>query len=145
MNFPDGELVKYWNLRATLWQRLLAAQQKQHAASFGRTVGPAHWIGSPELGPWSWYGFFWEQEKYWFGYGHCNNTWRPLIEADTRNIQARSWRQLANQLPDTWKIQKISTYLRLWSPDDLGDSLKAHERWFRNRAQELHEYALGET
>lgn len=142
MKISDTDLVKLWTLRCGQWQRVLVALRRHHESNLGRKPGTIHWMGSPELGPWSWFGFFWEPEKCWFGYGLRNDNWRPLIEADMRQAHARAWRHLGEQLPTVWNYEKTPAYLRLWAPAELGTGLRAHERWFRERTQELHEYAL---
>lgn len=143
MKIPDGELVRLWSARVNQWQKALVALHRHHARSLGRSPGPIHWLGSEELGPWSWFGYFWVPEQFWFGYGFQDGDWRPLIEADTRQSHARSWRQLSQQLPTVWKYEKAAGYLRLWAPAELGESAKAQERWLRDRSQELNDYALG--
>lgn len=143
MKLTDGRLVLLWTERSGQWHRTLAALHRHHERNLGRAPGPIHWIGSPDAGPWTWFGFFWEPEKFWFGYGLQDGDWRPLIEADTRQPAARAWRHLAEQLPEVWPVAGAGSYRRLWAPPEIGALARAHERWFRDRSQELNDYALG--
>ena len=146
MNLADGDLVALWIKRSTRWVEFLTAVGSDHRTAFGRKVGEVHWLGSPDYGPWTWLGFFWEHEAFWFGYGFDGRHWRPLIEADARNPSARAWSVLKRQMPEVWTHQRTGNYLRLWAPIDLLPAgARAHARWLRERAQELHEYTLADT
>ena len=60
---------------------------------------------SETMGPWSWYGFYWETERFWFGYGFNQEMWQPMISADIRTRYAQSWLQLRSQLPSAWTAE----------------------------------------
>lgn len=145
VDITDGELVRLWAARCAQWARLLEDLRVAHARDFGRTPGPLHWTLGTTLGPWSWFGFYWEPERYWFGYGFDEVEWRPLIEADHRVPGSRQvWLQMEHQIPSQWQLQKFANYSRLWGPAVVEVDLQSHRDWFTQRSQELHEYAVVE-
>lgn len=121
----------------------MEATRQEQIARLGREVGPVQWIGSPNLGPWTWLGFFWEKERFWFGYGFTGRDFRLLVEADATRPEARAWSLLKRELPEVWNFSRAGKYLRLFAGDDLPGNPRAHGLWLRARALELHEYAVG--
>jgi hypothetical protein len=141
----DGDLMRVFAHRHAGWTLLLETLRTEHATSLGRTPQGIGWTAGDTLGVWSWYGFFWHPERFWFGYGLLRGQWTPLIEADIRNRHAQSWLQLRSQLPGSWSVDVGGHYARLWA--SLPASAGAEEQigWFKERSRELHEYSLVET
>lgn len=126
------------------WVSLLERLRGLHARDLGRNPQPVGWIAGDTLGPISWLGYFWEPERFWFGYGFHLGEWMPLIEADIRRPAAKAWLELRAQLPGAWTVEVGGAYARLWAT--LAPSADAEQQfnWFAERSRELHEYSLSE-
>lgn len=139
---PDGELLDRWNQRQQQWGRILQSARAEQIRRLGRTIGPIHWIGSPETGPCTWLGFFWEPEQIWFGYGFDGREFRLLIEADAKKSAARPWKLLRLQMPEVWNYADYGRYLRLFAGIDSTGDANEQLAWLKSRSSELHEYVL---
>lgn len=140
----DGELLRTLVQRTGTWTALLEQLRLEHANTLGRNPQPVGWIAGDTLGRWSWLGYFWEPERFWFGYGYHRGEWTPLIEADVRNRHAQAWLQLQIQLPGAWLVDTGGPYARLWATLPATASREEQFTWFRDRSLELHEYSLAE-
>ncbi|MBL9208150.1 MAG: hypothetical protein JNN01_23895 [Opitutaceae bacterium] len=138
----DGDLMRTLVQRCASWTALLEQLRIEHANNLGRKPEAITWIPGDTLGRWSWYGYFWSPERFWFGYGYHRGEWTPLIEADVRNPHAQSWLQLQIQLPGAWVVDMGGCYARLWAALPPSASVETQFNWFRDRSMELHEYSL---
>lgn len=137
----DGELLRQLVQRSIRWKRILERLQETHVAVLGRSPEMIAWVPGDTLGTWSWYGYYWDPERFWFGYGYHGDTWQPMVSADLRSRHTHSWLQLRAQLPGIWNASVGGDFAYLWS--DLGDREPEEQgRWFHDRSMELHEYSL---
>lgn len=141
----DGEFLRQWILRGERWLSLLQDLRRFHAQELGRLPQAVAWVTGDTLGAFSWYGFFWEPERYWFGFGYRAGEWRPVIEADSRLPQIRYWMDLQNQIPGAWDVEVVGIWARLWAPVDMVPDTPTQLDWFRERSRELHEFAVAES
>ncbi len=145
MAITDGELVGLWNRRCRRWVEVLEAVRSEQADVLGREVGPIQWIGSPAFGPWTWLGYFWTSEPFWFGYGFDGRQLRLVIEIDGRAPAAKSWLLLRRQLPAVWKFSRSENYFRLWGDAELmAAPARSQVAWLRSRGREIHEYSVSQ-
>lgn len=139
----DGELLRQLVQRSISWKGVLEKLRATHTETLGRSIEVTSWVAGDTLGTWSWYGFYWDPERFWFGYGYHGDTWQPMISADIRTRHAQSWLQLRSQLPTVWSASVGGDFAYLWS--SLGDrDPQEQSRWFHDRSMELHEYSLME-
>ncbi len=138
----DGELLRQLVQRSISWNGVLEKLRATHAETLGRSIDGLSWIADAPLGIWSWYGFYWKAERFWFGYGYQGGAWQPTISADIRTHYVQSWMQLRAQLPLAWGVDEVrGPFAYLWS--SLGDRDPEEQgRWFHDRSMELHEYSL---
>ncbi|HRE80668.1 MAG TPA: hypothetical protein PLN52_06450 [Opitutaceae bacterium] len=139
----DGQFMRELMQRTQRWTEVLATLRGIHRDGLGRGIEPIAWTAGDTVGLWSWFGYYWETERFWFGYGSFEGAWQPLISADIRNRHAQSWLQLRSQLPNVWPSVTAGEYAYLWSGLGAADS-EAQGRWFHDRSMELHEYSLME-
>lgn len=137
----DGELMRELARRCTGWMRVLEKLRTTHRELMGRVTEPTAWTPGDTLGTWSWLGYYWEQERFWFGYGWRRGLWQPVLSADVRSPHSQSWLHLRAQLPAVWKTEASGDFAYLWS-DLAGGILAKHGQWFHDRSMELHEYSL---
>lgn len=142
MSLSDGELMSLWLRRNQRWVAMLETARREQIDRLGRKIGPVHWIGSPEFGPWTWLGFFWESERFWFGYGYDGKGLSLLIEADASYPAAGAWDLLRKQMPDVWNYSRTGKYLRVVAGAELPTGKRSHLLWLRARSHELHEFTL---
>lgn len=143
MPLSDAQLLAHLNQRHARWVALLEAVRRDQLARTGRSVGPVHWIGSPNLGPWTWLGFFWEAERFWFGFGFTGKDWRLLVEAEARHPASRVWPLLRKQLPEVWNYNRQGDHLRLCLGSGQAQTTSAQRSWLQARSRELDEFAVG--
>lgn len=137
----DGELLQELVRRSIGWARILDKLRKTHREMMGRSSEPNAWTAGDTLGTWSWFGYYWEQERFWFGYGWRRSLWQPVLSADVRSPHSQSWLHLRAQLPAVWKTEAGGDFAYLWS-NLADDDLEEHAQWFHDRSRELHEYSL---
>jgi len=139
----DGELIQQLAKRSAGWEGVLGKLRSVHIDNLGRAIEPTQWVEGESAGIWSWFGYYWQTERFWFGYGLNRGGWQPIISADIRSRHAQSWLQLRSQLPSAWSAEVGGDFAFLWS--SLADAeASAQGRWFHDRSMELHEYSLME-
>jgi len=137
----DGELLRELVQRSIGWKRVLEKLRVTHRVMMGRATEPVAWTAGDTLGTWSWFGYYWQKERFWFGYGSRGGHWQPTISADVRSPHAQSWLQLRAQLPSTWEPEIAGDFAYLWS-DLAGKDPEVHGQWLHDRSLELNEYSL---
>ena len=122
----------------------LQALRTYHEEQMGKVTTGIQWMGGVELGRFSWLGYFWHIEMFWFGYGLHEGVWRPLIEADNRSKYCWVLENLRTELSGTWEsvAAEGTLYRRLWSPAKTAGTSETELDWFRARSRELHEFVV---
>lgn len=140
----DSEIFREFMHRQRNWMQTLQELRSVHVSTMGKRVGEVHWLASPENGPLSWFGYFWEPEKFWFGFGWNDGVWRPLIEADLRSRHSAVWDNLRDQMGGGWETISVAggIYCRLWSRLDSAETAAGQLQWFKERSHEIHEYLV---
>lgn len=140
----DAELIRRFAEGERRWLVTLGKLRDFHVERFGRTASATQWIGGVELGRFSWLGFYWPTQFFWFGYGFHGHAWQPLIEVDDRSASSVVIRRLQAEHCGPWRRVDggVRPYLRLWSELPLAADSAVDLDWFQARSRELHEYVV---
>ena len=140
----DAEVLQQFLVREQRWLQALQALRTYHEAQMGKVTTGIQWMGGRELGRFSWLGYFWHLEMFWFGYGLHEGVWRPLIEADNRSKYCGVLENLRTELSGTWEsvAAEGTLYRRLWSPVTTSGASDSELDWFKARSRELHEFVV---
>jgi hypothetical protein len=140
----DSEAFQEFLRRDQRWVQTLQELRVFHSSLMGKRLGEIQWMAGSEAGPFSWLGYFWDPERFWFGYGWNNGIWRPLIEADNRSKHSEIWQSMRDQMRGTWETIPVAggVYCRLWAQVDAEESAAGQLQWFKERSHELHEYSI---
>src|SRR4051812_43355530 len=99
----DAEIIQEFLLRERRWLRTLQELRAYHNAQMGKATTNVLWVQGGELDRLSWLGYYWDNERFWFGYGLHEGVWRPLIEADNRSEYSSVWLSMRAELVGTWE------------------------------------------
>lgn len=140
----DAEIMQEFLRREQRWLRLLDDLRAYHTTQMGKVTTHAEWLVGGELRRFSWLGYFWHHEMFWFGFGLNGSRWEPLIEADNRSKYSDLWGNLGTQLPGVWEVVAAAEnrYRRLWAPLEIDETSAAQLLWFKERSRELHEFII---
>ena len=140
----DAQIIQQFLVREQLWLQTLQALRTYHEAQMGKVTTGIQWMGGRELGRFSWLGYYWHQEMFWFGYGLHEGIWRPLIEADNRSKYCGVLENLRVELCGTWEsvAAEGNLYRRLWSALPTSHTPEFELEWFKARSRELHEFVV---
>lgn len=140
----DAQIIREFLEREQGWLRVLHGVRDYHQKRMGKLITAVQWVGGKELGRFSWLGYYWHQEMFWFGYGLNEGIWRPMIEADNRSKFSAVLDNMRNELAGVWEsvTTEGNLYRRLWSPVEVAGRFEAELEWFKARSRELHEFAL---
>jgi hypothetical protein len=139
----DAEIIREFLRREHRWLSLLNELRVYHQTQMGKITTASEWVGGNERGRFSWLGYYWHREMFWFGFGLNDDRWQPLIEADNRSKYSDAWGNLGAQLAGTWEVVSAGgSYRRLWAPPEIAEDSTVQLHWFRERSRELHEYVI---
>lgn len=140
----DAEAIRVLLNREQRWLQVLQTLRGFHETQMGKVTTGIQWIGGRELGRFSWLGFYWHQEMFWFGYGLHEGVWRPLIEADNRSRFATVLENMRSELSGVWETVSAegTLYRRLWSSAEVAGTSEDELEWFKARSRELHEFVV---
>lgn len=144
VRMSDADAIQQFLVREQRWLKALQALRGYHEAQMGKVTTGIQWIGGRELGRFSWLGFYWHQEMFWFGYGSSEGVWRPLIEADNRSKYGAVLDNMRVELCGIWESVTMegNLYRRLWSPTEVAGKSETELEWFKARSRELHEFVV---
>lgn len=140
----DAEIIQQFLAREQRWLQTLQTLRGYHEAQMGKVTTGIQWMGGRELGRFSWLGYYWHQEMFWFGYGMHEGIWRPLIEADNRSKYSGVLENMRTELFGTWETVAAegTLYRRLWAVPEASRSSGTELDWFKARSRELHEFVV---
>lgn len=144
MILSDTEILRVFLARERRWLDTLNTLRTYQEVQMGKLVTGVQWMSGKELGRFSWLGFSWHREMFWFGYGLFQDVWRPLIEADTRSRFSGVLEHMQEELNGAWEsvAAEGNLYRRLWAPPDVAGESESELNWFRARSRELHEFVV---
>ncbi|HWL15381.1 MAG TPA: hypothetical protein VNR00_07235 [Opitutus sp.] len=140
----DAEVLHQFLAREQRWLQTLQALRSFHEAQMGKVMTGIQWIAGRELGRFSWLGYYWHQEMFWFGYGMREGLWRPLIEVDNRSRFSDVLESMRTELSGRWEsvTAEGNLYRRLWSEPSVAGESASELEWFKARSRELHEFVV---
>lgn len=140
----DAEVLLQFLQREQRWLHVLEDLRAYHKTQMGKVTTACEWMGGDTFRRFSWLGYYWYREMFWFGFGLNGERWRPMIEADNRSRYSDAWGGLGDQLAGTWETVTTAgnLYRRLWAPGEMAETSEAQLQWFKERSRELHEFVI---